>query len=80
MKLKIYDERYEAKKEVFLKLVHDDESTDAIKVAAVNKEDGEWLSNLLKITPEGIYLNTNVLSSLGFDLDEEGRLKILGAY
>ena len=72
MKIKIYEEK-QKNKDVYLKLIKD---FSKVYVAAVN-ESGLDLCLLFSISEKGIQICPYVDPKLGFDLDEEGRLKVL---
>lgn len=75
MELKLFEE-YKKKEEYYLRLMH---SGASIVELAVVDEDGNRCScgTLLTITQKGIIiLHSHISPKFGFDLDEQGRLKV----
>jgi hypothetical protein len=77
MKLKVFEQKKEQEREVFLRLVKEG---DDIQLNAVDEKGGSvYHGYLLRIKKDGtIYRHDNVNPALGFQLDSDGRIKIEG--
>jgi hypothetical protein len=73
MKFKEFYKKKESEKTLLIEMSVLD---DRIRLRAVN-DGGLNLSNLIEITETGVYLYCHIDKSIGFPLDENGRLKII---
>jgi antitoxin component YwqK of YwqJK toxin-antitoxin module len=71
MKIKVYEDQEKESKEVFLKLVQED---DEVTIMAVDK-DGDELTSIAYFSPDGkLYLIEDVDKGLGFKVDDSGQI------
>ena len=73
MKMIAAEEKVTISKKVNVWLEHESSGRVAVRVGDANKKDDNWY--LLGVNPDGtLYRNSSVPESLGFQLDEQGRI------